>query len=210
MMKGFKVYNELNKFIELCGGEDTIRWIAKCTGSKNWKTTKIHPIIAWNDEYIESPLIVGIAIRVKDNYQIIASIENFKNINFKEWINEISDGKNYFDIATGLLDNNNAIIASETDIIDGEVLGWNHVINQVIEGIRSNGFNKIENENNITEFDMDLKEFDELVDYFEVGNLFNNFIKLLEDSLQKSDISLSYNLEDEDIGFGEQFKEDWA
>lgn len=210
MMKGFKVFNELNKFIELCGGEDTVRWIAKCNGLKNWKTTKIHPIIAWNNKYIERPLVVGIAIRVKDNYQIIASIENFKNIDFKEWIDEISDGKSYFDIAKGLLDNKNAIIASETDIIDGEIIGWNYVINQVKEGTRSNGFDKIENENNKTEFDMDLKEFDELIDYFEVGNLFNNFIKLLEDSLQKSDISLSFNTEDEDIDFNEQFKEEWA
>jgi hypothetical protein len=210
MMNEFKVYAELNKFIELCGGEDTIRWIAKCTGSENWETTKIHPIIAWNDKYIESPLIVGIAIRVNDKYQIIASIENFKNINFKEWIGEISNNEKYFDIASGLLDNNNAIIASEMDIIDGEILGWNYVINQVIDGNRSNGLHKIENKDNKNEFDMDLKEFDSLVDYFEVGNVFNNFLKLLEDSLKKSNIPLVYDTEEDDMGFGEKFKEDWA
>ena len=75
MMRTFRVYHELEKFIEHCGGEDTVRWIARI-GSKNWETTKIHPIVAWNEMHTESPVIVGIEIRVKGKYQLLLQFKN--------------------------------------------------------------------------------------------------------------------------------------
>jgi len=210
-MRTFKVYAELQKFINRCGGEDTIRWIAKTVGSKNWKTTKIHPIVAWNESYATNPVLVGIAVRVNGTYQIIASIENKNDINFRKWIDEVSNGERYFDVASGLLNIKNAIIASETDIIDGEILGWKHIIREVMDGKRSNGLEENKNDINKTEHEIDVQEFNELINYFEGGNIINNFIKLLEDSLKNIDVAvINLDSEGNSEDFDDNFKEEWA
>ena len=209
MMRTFKVYHELEKFIEHCGGEETVRWIARKVGSKNWETTKIHPIVAWNEKYTESPVIIGIAIRVKKTYQIIASVQKSENVDYNNWIKSISGDEIYFDVASALLNNKNAIIASETDIIDGEILGWQHVINQVMENKRSNGLTKNKNSMYVNENEIDMDEFEELVSYFENDKLLNDFINILKQSIKNISIVDFDNTKSEN-NFSSDFQDEWA
>jgi hypothetical protein len=209
MMRTFKVYHELEKFIEHCGGEETVRWIARKVGSKNWETTKIHPIVAWNEKYTESPVIIGIAIRVKKTYQIIASVQKSEKVDYNNWIKSISGDEIYFDVASALLNNKNAIIASETDIIDGEILGWQHVINQVMENKRSNGLTKNKNSMYVNENEIDMDEFEELVSYFENDNLLNDFINILKQSIKNISIADFDNTKSEN-NFSSDFQDEWA
>tara|TARA_B100001564_G_C20668487_1_gene684909 strand:- start:4707 stop:5333 length:627 start_codon:yes stop_codon:yes gene_type:complete len=208
-MRTFKVYHELEKFIEHCGGEETVRWIARKVGSKNWETTKIHPIVAWNEKYTESPVIIGIAIRVKKTYQIIASVQKSEKVDYNNWIKSISGDEIYFDVASALLNNKNAIIASETDIIDGEILGWQHVINQVMENKRSNGLTKNKNSMYVNENEIDMDEFEELVSYFENDNLLNDFINILKQSIKNISIADFDNTKSEN-NFSSDFQDEWA
>lgn len=209
MMRTFKVYHELEKFIEHCGGEETVRWIARKVGSKNWETTKIHPIVAWNEKYTESPVIIGIAIRVKKTYQIIASVQKSEKVDYNNWIKSISGDEIYFDVASALLNNKNAIIASETDIIDGEILGWQHVINQVMENKRSNGLTKNKNSMYVNENEIDMDDFEELVSYFENDNLLNDFINILKQSIKNISIADFDNTKSEN-NFSSDFQDEWA
>ena len=209
MMRTFRVYHELEKFIEYCGGEETVRWIARRIGSKNWETTKIHPIVAWNEMHTESPVIVGIAIRVKGKYQIIASVQKSDKVNYKEWIESIAGNDIYFDVASALLNNKNAIIASETDIIDGEILGWKHVITQVQEGKRSNGLENNKNTMYSNENEIDLEEFNNLVSYFEKDSAINDFINLLRQSMKNISL-LDLDDGEEVLEFSNEFKDEWA
>jgi len=209
MMRTFRVYHELEKFIEHCGGEETVRWIARRIGSKNWETTKIHPIVAWNEMHTESPVIVGIAIRVKGKYQIIASVQKSDKVNYKEWIESIAGNDIYFDVASALLNNKNAIIASETDIIDGEILGWKHVITQVQEGKRSNGLENNKNTMYSNENEIDLEEFNDLVSYFEKDSAINDFINLLRQSMKNVSL-LDLDDGEEVLEFSNEFQDEWA
>jgi hypothetical protein len=209
MMRTFKVYHELEKFIEHCGGEETVRWIARRIGSKNWETTKIHPIVAWNDEYTESPVIVGIAIRVKKTYQIIASVQKSDKVNYSDWIKSIAGSEIYFDVASALLNNNNAIIASETDIIDGEILGWKHIITQVMDGKRSNGLTPNSDSMYHNENEIDMEGFEELISYFENDNLINDFLNILKQSIKNISI-IDFDDSKSDSKFSSDFQDEWA
>ena len=209
MMRTFRVYHELEKFIEHCGGEETVRWIARRIGSKNWETTKIHPIVAWNEMHTESPVIVGIAIRLKGKYQIIASVQKSDKVNYKEWIESIAVNDIYFDVASALLNNKNAIIASETDIIDGEILGWKHVITQVQQGKRSNGLENNKNTMYSNENEIDLEEFNDLISYFEKDSAINDFINLLRQSMKNVSL-LDLDDGEEVLEFSNEFQDEWA
>lgn len=209
MMRTFKVYQELDKFIEYCGGEETVRWIVRRIGSKNWETTKIHPIVAWNEEYTQSPVIIGIAIKVEDKFQIIASVQKSDVVDYNQWIKSISNEEVYFDVASALLNNNNAIIASETDIIDGEILGWEHVLNQVVENKRSNGLTSNKDTMYSTENEINVEEFNDLVNYFEHDSTIIDFINILKQSIKNISV-LDLNEENDSFKFDADFQDEWA
>jgi len=209
MMRTFKVYDELDKFIQHCGGEETVRWIARKIGSKNWETTKIHPIVAWNEEYTETPVIVGIAIRLNDKFQIIASVQKSDVVDYNGWIKSITGNDVYFDVASALLNNNNAIIASETDIIDGEILGWKHVLNQVILNKRSTGLSSNDDNMYYTENELDVEEFNDLVSYFENDTTINELINIIKQSIKNISV-LDLNAKTAPLEFNDEFQEEWA
>lgn len=137
-----EVKKELNKFLDSCGGEDLIRWLLKDDGYVNWQSMSLMPIVAWSPPHMKEPLIVGVAVKgyPEDTPEILVSAQEFpKNASFDKWVRYLMERGEYEEPAEALLDHNRAIIASEVDIMDAEMIGWKVVLQEVIDCERNNG-----------------------------------------------------------------------
>jgi len=198
----------MENLFDSCGGEDLVRWLLKDDGVVNWKTIKIYPIIAYSPKHMDNPIAIGFTHKVEDKFRIIHAEFNFDSQPaFQDYIKYLLDMGNYKEPIEALIDHKRALIADDNDILDGELLGWKTIMNQVIKGIRDN------NEHKLIEVDFyDINEQMMVNSEEEVfSHLINFFDKLFMQMMSNNNPNIKIGYLDVSLDdFDADFKEEWA
>jgi hypothetical protein len=207
-MSKFNLKTEMANLFDSCGGEDLVRWLLKDDGIINWDTIKLYPIIAYSPKHLDCPIAIGFAHKVEGDFRIVHAEFDFdSNPIFQEYVDYLLEMGGYKEPIEALIDHKKALIADDNDIIDGELLGWKTIMNQVIKGVRDN------NEDKLIEVDFyDIKE--QMLTNSE-QEIFNHFINLFDKLFtQMIDIeATNIKIECLDVsanGFDADFQEEWA
>mgnify|MGYP003645060623 CR=1 FL=1 len=201
---------ELNKFLDSCGGEDLIRWLLKDDGYRNWQSMSLMPIVAWSPPHMAEPLVVGVAVKgeLDEEPNILVSTQEFpKNKEFNSWVQYLMERGEYVEPAEALLDHNRALIASEVDIMDAEMIGWKVVLQEVIDCERDNGVDGLRtpdefDEEMIEEFTLLGGMIEFMMDTLGLGEEYRDFADSLEEVYT---IQTEYS---ED--YSDAFKNEWV
>ena len=206
-MKTFNLEEEMVEVLDSCGGEDLLRWLLKDDGIDNWETIELYPIIAYSPSHLDRPIVIGITHMMGDNYRIIHMEYDYsKYPAFERYLNYLLTMGDYEDPIEALLDHKRAILVDDEDINDANLIGWDLVLEQVIDGARDN------KEDRVVDFDF----YDNLIEQIihKDSDLFMNFVSSLDELIMKImniDNSKSNIIQVNDADeFDDSFKEDWA
>ena len=117
-----------NKVLKGIGGEEEIRAMAKAQGFTSWNTGQIHPIIGFDEFWMEEPEIVGISVLAPASIMCMSlDLEDFDRAEGlgQDYL------KGFESISEMLLDQRKALIALDLDILEAEEAGWIEILTQV-------------------------------------------------------------------------------
>ena len=125
-----------------------IRWLLKDDGWETWDTLPLRPVVAWNPSKLNTPIIVGIAVEG----ELFASKWEFPEyLEFQEWVDYLMEMDNYNSPVEALLDHKMALIPTEEDIMAADIMGWQSVMEEVIEGSQENTNTSVIDDDSIDE-----------------------------------------------------------
>ena len=182
---------EWHEILENLGGESEIREMAREQGFLGWRHGVIQPIIGFDEIWMDKPEIVGLGIIVPTAILCMSrDLEDFERADMipKEYLG------NHDSISQLLLDNRKAMLALDMDIVEAEEMGWIELLTQVRIYERSN---------NIEGFQ--LRGVTEAAD-----EVLGDFISKIHDMLQELQISSNFFKEEVEVGFTQDFQNEWA
>tara|TARA_Y100000310_G_scaffold339555_1_gene432573 strand:- start:4116 stop:4739 length:624 start_codon:yes stop_codon:yes gene_type:complete len=207
-MGKFNLKTEMANLFDSCGGEDLVRWLLKDDGVIDWDTIKLYPIIAYSPKHLDNPIAIGFTHKVEGDFRIVHAEFDFdsKPI-FQEYVKYLLEMGNYKEPIEALIDHKRALIADDNDILDGELLGWKTIMNQVIKGIRDNNENKL--------IEVDFYDINEQMMTNSEEEIFSHFINLFDKLFMQMAGMDATNIKIECIdpsskGFDADFQEEWA
>lgn len=216
---GLNAHERMQEIAQDIGGLEALRFKLKSYGFKEWETLTFYPVVAYFPRYMDAPDVLGIAIRNGFSFKIVFGciISNHDALN--DWFRYVCLHDNYDHMTEALLDHHKALIATEVDLSDAERIGWESVIQEVIDGIRPTKFDVddddflIDDEVNIT-FGVSPNRSDspDIIGILDALKEFTTknpkrFIRFVE---QAPDM-MTYTIEvKEDADFEDSFKEEWA
>ena len=182
---------EWQEILENLGGEHEIREMAREQGFLGWRHGVIQPIIGFDEIWMDKPEIVGIGIIVPSAILCMSrDLEDFERAELAppEYL------ENHESLSQLLLANRKALLALDVDIVEAEEMGWIELLTQV---------RMYERSNNIEGFQ--LRGVTEAAD-----EILGDFIGKIHDMLQELQISSSFFKEEVDVGFTDDFQNEWA
>jgi len=180
-----------NQVLKGIGGEEEIRAMAKAQGFTSWKTGQIHPIIGFDEFWMEEPEIVGISVLAPASIMCMSlDLEDFDRAE--------GLGQDYLEgfesISEMLLDQRKALIALDLDILEAEEAGWIEILTQVRTKQRKT---------NVERFAVRRETPQD-------EDLLTNFVEQIHDMLREMQITISPTMSEENLGFSEEFQAEWA
>lgn len=216
---GLNALKRMREIAKTVGGLEALRMKMKQFGYEDWDTLTFYPIVAYFPRYMVQPDVLGIAIRNGFSFKVIFGCITTDYQELNEWFRYVCLHDNYDHMTEALLDHHKAMIATEVDWADAELMGWDMVLQEVIDGIRPTKFDVddddflVEDEVNIT-FGVSPNRSDspDIIGILDALREFTSknpkrFIRFVE---QAPDV-LTYTIDvEEDADFDDSFKENWA
>jgi hypothetical protein len=182
---------EWKDILENLGGESEIRQMAREQGFLGWKQGVIQPIMGFDERWMRKAEIVGLGIIVPS--AILCMSRDLEDFDEAELVPEdyLDD---YESLSERLLEEGKALLALDVDILEAERIGWIELISQVnvnqrannIEGFQIRGVPETQNE------------------------VFGDFINKIHEMLQELEITTNLNTDDTELGFSDDFQNEWA
>ena len=182
---------EWNEILENLGGESEIREMAREQGFLGWKQGIIQPIIGFDERWMDKAEIVGLGIIVPSAILCMSrDLEDFDRADIvpEDYL------ANHDSLSELLLQEGKALLALDVDIVEAEELGWIELISQVKENERTN---------NIEGFQ--IRGVPETQ-----TEIFGDFIGKIHEMLLELQITTNLFNEETEIGFSDEFQNEWA
>ena len=207
-MSKFNLRNEMDNLFDSCGGEDLVRWLLKDDGVIDWQTIELYPIVAYSPNHLDDPIAIGFTHKVEGDFRIVHAEFDFESRpKFQKYVSYLLKMGGYNEPMEALMDHNRILIADDEDIMDGELLGWKSIMNQVLEGVRNNNQKKL--------MEVDYYDIKEQMLTNSEEEIFNHFIDLFDKLFMqiventKSTPTIDYS-NPTSTTYDEDFKEKWA
>ena len=140
-------------FIESVGGEDLLRWLMRDEGMVNWDVAPLYPIVAYEPKYLTKPIVIGVATKTFDRWDIMAQEWDFEHLHdFQKYVDYLMEMGGYESPLEALLDHNRAIILNEIDLLDAKERGLIILMTEVVNGVRIDEF---QNQNESLNFEVE-------------------------------------------------------
>ena len=133
---GMNISDRMEKIAQSAGGLIGLRLELKRLGYQNWDSLELYPVVAFFPKYMADPDVLGIAIRNGYSFRIILGRVKSDYQGLNDWFKYVSLHDTYNSLTEALLDHHKALIATEVDMADAVLIGWEKIVEEVIDGIR--------------------------------------------------------------------------